>query len=89
MQHTSDVEAANAALLADISEALRTRGWIVPAYPMPPALDDLDVLRVVVRSGFSPDLADLLLDDLRHKTALLAGHGAGPSLHDRRVAFHH
>jgi glutamate decarboxylase len=73
----------------DISEALRTRGWIVPAYPMPPALDDLDVLRIVVRSGFSPDLADLLLADLRHNTALLGDHGAGPSLHARRVAFHH
>jgi glutamate decarboxylase len=49
----------------DISEQLRTRGWIVPAYKLPPALDATDVLRIVVRNGFSRDLADILVADLR------------------------
>ena len=49
----------------DISEQLRTRGWIVPAYKLPPALDATDVLRIVVRNGFSGDLAEILLADLR------------------------
>ncbi|WP_175409904.1 glutamate decarboxylase [Streptomyces sp. TRM64462] len=75
----------------DVSAALRERGWLVPAYRFPPHRDDLDVLRVVVRNGFSHDLADLLLDDLDrvlprlsrlerpHRTAADAGgfaHGA-------------
>jgi glutamate decarboxylase len=75
----------------DISEALRLRGWIVPAYPMPPAIEDLDVLRVCVRNGFSRDLASLLLDDLCHAlthVANLAGHLPHPDAHQRE-AFHH
>ena len=48
----------------DLSERLRERGWIVPAYTMAPNAEDLAVLRVVVREGFSRDMADMLLDDL-------------------------
>jgi glutamate decarboxylase len=43
----------------ELSDALRAHGWLVPAYPMPPALDDQVVLRVVVRNGFSRDLAQM------------------------------
>jgi glutamate decarboxylase len=50
----------------DVSAALRESGWIVPAYTFPPHRTDLAVLRIVVRNGFSNDLADMLLDDLRH-----------------------
>ena len=32
-------------------------GWQVPAYTMPPGAEDISVLRVVVREGFSADLA--------------------------------
>jgi glutamate decarboxylase len=49
----------------DVSEHLRRRGWIVPAYNMPAAIDDLTVLRVVVREGFSRDLGDRFLEDVR------------------------
>ncbi len=49
----------------DVSAALRQRGWQVPAYTFPADREDLAVLRIVVRNGFSHDLADLLLDDLR------------------------
>jgi glutamate decarboxylase len=48
----------------DVSATLRERGWLVPAYPFVEARDDLHVLRVVVRHGFSDDLADLLLADV-------------------------
>ncbi|MEV5437506.1 glutamate decarboxylase [Streptomyces sp. NPDC052682] len=50
----------------DVSAALRERGWLVPAYTFPENRTDLAALRVVVRNGFSHDLADLLLEDLRH-----------------------
>jgi glutamate decarboxylase len=75
----------------DISEALRVRGWIVPAYPMPPAIEDLAVLRICVRNGFSHDLASLLLEDLGHaikRVERLAGHLPVPDV-AKRAAFHH
>ena len=48
----------------DISEMLRHRGWLVPAYTMPEDITDVAVLRIVVKEGFSRDMADMLLDDL-------------------------
>ncbi|MFD8754696.1 glutamate decarboxylase [Kitasatospora sp. NPDC059577] len=48
----------------DVSRRLRERGWQVPAYSFPANREDLAVLRVVCRNGFSRDLADLLLADL-------------------------
>ena len=44
----------------DISERLRTGGWQVPAYTMPEDATDVAVMRVVVREGFSLDLAEAL-----------------------------
>lgn len=48
----------------DISERLRTRGWQVPAYTMPPDACAVAVLRIVVREGFSRDMADMLIADI-------------------------
>ncbi|SNT64835.1 glutamate decarboxylase [Asanoa hainanensis] len=56
-----DVTAYN---VFDVSRALRERGWLVPAYTFPKNRTDLAVLRIVVRNGFSHDMADLLLADL-------------------------
>jgi glutamate decarboxylase len=50
----------------DVSAALRSYGWQVPAYTMPDGAADVSVLRVVVREGFSADLARSLWEDL-HK----------------------
>ena len=36
---------------------------------MPPKVEDLAVLRIVIREGFSRDLADMLLNDLRSAIA--------------------
>ncbi len=49
----------------DLSAKLREYGWQVPAYTMPANADDVAVLRVVVREGFSRDMADMLLDDVQ------------------------
>jgi glutamate decarboxylase len=46
----------------DLSAALREQGWLVPAYTFPAHREDLAVLRIVVRNGFSHDLADLLME---------------------------
>lgn len=48
----------------DMSEMLRHRGWLVPAYTLPENCTDIAVLRIVVKEGFSRDMADLLLDDI-------------------------
>jgi len=48
----------------DISALLRSYGWQVPAYTMPDNATDVAVLRVVVREGFSANLARALRDDL-------------------------
>ncbi|MEV3932118.1 MULTISPECIES: glutamate decarboxylase [unclassified Streptomyces] len=74
----------------DVSRRLRERGWLVPAYTFPANRQDLSVLRVVCRNGFSSDLAELLLDDLRRLLPELRSQ-AHPLHRDRGVqtAFHH
>lgn len=49
----------------DISEMVRDRGWLIPAYTLPENAEDIAVLRIVVKEGFSLDMADLLLSDLK------------------------
>ncbi len=48
----------------DVSERLRIRGWQVPAYTLPANAERIAVLRIVVREGFSRDMADLLFTDI-------------------------
>jgi glutamate decarboxylase len=55
----------------DVSDRLRERGWLVPAYTFPENRQDLSVLRIVVRSGMHMEMADQLLDHLREVTAAL------------------
>jgi glutamate decarboxylase len=55
----------------DVSRLLREQGWLVPAYTFPENRQDLAVLRVVVRNGFSHDLADMLVSDLQRHVAFL------------------
>lgn len=55
--------------LFDLADRLRTRGWLVPAYTLPAYREDLAVQRILVRHGFSRDLASLFLDDYRDAVA--------------------
>lgn len=72
----------------DVSERLRVHGWQVPAYTMPKGAEAIAVLRIVVREGFSRDMADLLLADLRTVIAeLQANPPARPEQAEGR--FHH
>ncbi|MGW2553379.1 glutamate decarboxylase [Streptomyces sp. NPDC001635] len=48
----------------DLSRRMREFGWLVPAYTFPANREDLCVLRIVCRNGFSTDLAALFLEDL-------------------------
>ncbi|QNI71147.1 glutamate decarboxylase [Cyanobium sp. NS01] len=51
--------------LYDLADRLRSRGWQVPAYPFTGALASQAFQRIMVRRGFSRDMADLLLQDIR------------------------
>jgi glutamate decarboxylase len=52
--------------LFDLSDRLRYNGWQVPAYTMPKNCENLVVQRIVVREGFSHDMANFLLRDIRN-----------------------
>ena len=49
----------------EVSESLRRFGWIVPAYTMPPNVEHIAVLRVVIREDFSRSLAERLVSDIK------------------------
>ncbi|MET9768984.1 glutamate decarboxylase [Streptomyces sp. NPDC006415] len=84
---TADVHAYD---VFDVSRRLRERGWLVPAYTFPANRQDLSVLRVVCRNGFSSDLAELLIEDLKSLLPELRSQ-KHPLSHDRPAptAFHH
>jgi glutamate decarboxylase len=75
----------------DVSDRLRQRGWLVPAYSFPENLQELNVLRIVVRAGMTMDMADLLLQQLAEETEDLQSlDGPLPSSKARpRKAFAH
>jgi glutamate decarboxylase len=62
----------------DLSERLRQRGWQVPAYTFPENMQDTAVIRLVVRNGFSSDLAALLVADLKTQVDALDSLPARP-----------
>jgi glutamate decarboxylase len=60
-----------------LSPLLRARGWIVPAYTLPPNAEHITVLRMVIKENFSRDMVEMLAHDI--KTALgVLEHGPAP-----------
>ena len=57
--------------LYDLQDRLMQRGWMVPAYSMPKNIEDMVVMRIVVRQGMSRDMADMLIADIRDSVAAL------------------
>jgi glutamate decarboxylase len=75
----------------DVSDRLRQRGWLVPAYTFPENRQDLSVLRIVVRAGMTRDMADHLIEHLRELTDFLESLDAplpAPES-EKRTAFSH
>jgi glutamate decarboxylase len=52
----------------DVSHAMRARGWHLPAYSFPAPCQDVSVLRLVVRTGFTAELAGMFIADLTEIT---------------------
>jgi glutamate decarboxylase len=82
----SDVSAYN---VFDVARRLRERGWLVPAYTFPENRQDVSVLRVVVRNGFSNDLATLFLEDLGRLLPELNRQSGPLERPEKTSAFHH
>ncbi len=74
----------------DVARRMRERGWLVPAYTFPENREDLSVLRVVCRNGFTSDLAGLFMEDLGSLLPELRRQ-RGPLTRDAGAAtgFHH
>ncbi|MBD7950707.1 MULTISPECIES: glutamate decarboxylase [Oerskovia] len=75
--------------LYHLSDRLRLKGWLVPAYPMPADLETLTVQRIVVRNGLSMDLAHSLIDDLRTEVDYLEALSGPMPVEGQHPGFHH
>ncbi|UUX91417.1 glutamate decarboxylase [Methanoplanus endosymbiosus] len=73
----------------DVSNRMRERGWLIPAYTFPKNREDLAALRIVIRRGFSFDLADMLLADLKRQLPLLEKQPEPVHDKDSGTGFHH
>jgi glutamate decarboxylase len=76
--------------LYDLADRLRSRGWQVPAYSMPPNREDLVIQRILVRHGVSRDLGSLLVDDMKRAMDYFQQHPITKSMTaDEASSFHH
>lgn len=51
--------------LYDLQDKLQQHGWMVPAYAMPANIQDMVVMRVLCKQGFSRDMCDQLINDIK------------------------
>jgi glutamate decarboxylase len=47
-----------------LSDKLREKGWIVPAYTLPENAEDISVMRMVIKENFGRDMVEILLKDI-------------------------
>jgi glutamate decarboxylase len=58
-----------------LSEKLRAKGWIVPAYTLPKDAEDVAVLRMVVKENFGRDMVEMLVEDINEACQKLEKEG--------------
>lgn len=75
--------------LYHLSDRLRMRGWLIPAYPLPADLEEIIVQRIVVRRDLSHDIADKLIADIRTEVAYLDMLESPMPREGQAPAFHH
>ncbi|WP_280445890.1 glutamate decarboxylase [Nocardia brasiliensis] len=71
--------------LYDLSDRLRSRGWLIAAYQLPAHRENEIIMRAVIRHGFTVDMADLLLADFDRCVKQLARHPFSTSLTRREA----
>jgi len=70
----------------EVAEQLaQLRGWMVPAYTMPPDAQEVEMLRVLVKLNQSRDAANLLFEDLMTGVQTLKKRGGGERTKPKRV----
>jgi glutamate decarboxylase len=60
-----------------VGELARRRGWLVPAYHLPPDNEEQEIIRVLVKVNQTRELADALADDVHDSIVYLRGKAAG------------
>jgi glutamate decarboxylase len=60
-----------------VGELAQRRGWMVPAYKLPPANEDQQIIRMLVKINQSRELADALADDVHDSISDLRKRAAG------------
>ena len=65
-----------------VAELAQRRGWMVPAYHLPPNNEDQQIMRILVKINQTRELADALADDVHDSIVDLRKRGAGqPTTH--------
>jgi glutamate decarboxylase len=76
--------------LYDLADRLRVRGWQVPAYPFTGSLADTPFQRILVKRGFTREMAELLLQDIRQAVDHLSRHPrAVPLSAEEAASYNH
>ncbi|KAF2075341.1 hypothetical protein CYY_003370 [Polysphondylium violaceum] len=76
--------------LFDLSERMRSRGWQVAAYALPKNAQNIVVQRVVIRHGFSRDMAQMFIEDINRSIDYFAKHPMVSGLtQSEGQTFHH
>ncbi len=71
---------------ADLVQTLAQKGWIIPAFSMPPNAQSVNAMRMNVKETFSRDMADILIEDMKRAIAKLEATHHKPY---HRVGTHH
>jgi len=64
-----------------VGELARRRGWMVPAYQMPPDNEDERIMRMLVKFSQTRELVDALCDDFEASIKYLRKRGEGKVVH--------
>lgn len=76
--------------LYDLSDRMRMRGWQIASYSLPANAQDMVIQRVLIRHGFSHDLAQLMIEDLKRCIDFFEKHPvASNSTKHESGGFHH
>lgn len=71
--------------LYDLSDRIRSRGWQIAAYSMPPNREDLVIMRILVRHGVSKDLGRLLIGDIKRSLEHFEKHSVTEPLSEKEA----
>ncbi|MEI2987301.1 MAG: pyridoxal-dependent decarboxylase [Alistipes inops] len=73
----------------DLSDRMRVRGWQIASYTLPVNCQDMAIQRVLIRHGFSHDMAQLLIDDLQRSIEYLRKNPMTHSLDEKTAGGYH